>query len=129
MKSIIQLFGVLVAVMGIILLINPDLIYDWFTDNIPNTSIFLLAIITRFALGTLLIIYASASRFPKLLKVIGFLSVLAALAFIIMGHERFQDFLTALLPDVRPYYMVSSMAAIILGSLLVYAFVGKQEPA
>ncbi len=44
-----------------------------------------------------------------------------------IGQESFQDFITSIIPNVKPYAPVSGLLAIVFGGFLVYAFSKNKE--
>jgi hypothetical protein len=44
-----------------------------------------------------------------------------------MGQESFQDFITSLIPDVKPFAPVSGLLSIAFGGFLIYAFLRNKE--
>ena len=127
MKLIIKLFGILILLTGISLLIKPEIIFGWIEDNVENTSLYISAIIFRLVFGILLIIAAKGSKYPGVVKFFGYLAVLAAIIFIFMGQNRFQDFASSHIPDIKPYAPVIGLVAMVIGSFLIYAFSGNKK--
>jgi len=122
MKLIIKLFGIFIIIAGIALLLRPEIIFDWIEDNMENRSFYISAIVFRSALGILLIAAAKSSKFPRLIKVFGYLALIAALTFIFIGQANFIDFIVSIISTFRPYAMVSGLVGIAFGAFLVYAF-------
>ena len=127
MKLIIKLFGILMLLSGISLLIKPEIIFGWIENKMENTSLYIFAIVVRLVLGILFIVAARESKYPGVIKFLGYLFIIAAIIFIFMGQESFQDFITTLIPDVKPFAPVSGLLSIAFGGFLIYAFSRNKE--
>ncbi len=127
MKFIIKLFGILMLLSGISLLIKPEIIFGWIENNMENTSLYILAIVVRLVFGILFIVAAKESKYPGVIKFFGYLFIIAAIIFIFIGQESFQDFITSLIPDVKPFARVSGLFGIAFGGFLIYAFSRNKE--
>jgi hypothetical protein len=127
MKLIFKLFGILLLLSGISLLIKPEIIFGWIENNTENTSLYISAIVVRLVFGVLFIVAARASKYPGVIKFFGYLFIIAAIIFIFIGQESFQDFITSLIPDVKPFAPVSGLLSIAFGGFLIYAFSRNKE--
>ncbi len=127
MKLIIKLFGILILLSGISLLINSEIIFGWIENNMENTSLYISAIVVRLVFGILFIAAARESKYPGVIKFFGYLFIIAAIIFIFLGQESFQDFITSLIPDVKPYTPVSGLLSIVFGGFLIFAFSKNKE--
>jgi len=127
MKLIIKLLGILILLIGISLIIKPEIIFDWMEDNMENTSLYISAIGVRLVLGILLIIAAKESKYPGVIRFFGYLAIIAAIIFIFIGHESFQDSISSLIPDFKTYASVIGLVGVVLGSFLIYSFSGSKE--
>ncbi len=96
-------------------------------SNVENTALYISAIVVRLAFGILFIVVAKASKYPRVIKFLGYLFIAAAIIFMIMGQDNFQDFIIEFIPDIKPYAPVSGVLAIIFGGFLIYAFSKKKE--
>lgn len=122
MKLLVKLFGVLAVIAGLLVVVSPDTIFNFINDNRESTSLYAFAIVIRLAIGILFILAAKRSKFPLVFRILGFLFIITAVTFVIMGQSMFQEILTSLVPKFKPYSMVAGLVSICLGGLLVYAF-------
>ena len=127
MKLIIKLFGILALLAGLSLLINPEIIIGWIEENVENAALYNSAIVVRLVLGIIFIVAARESKYPGVIKFLGYLFIIASVIFIFMGQESFQDFIAALIPDVKPFAPVSGLLSIAFGAFLIYAFLRNKE--
>lgn len=123
MVTAIIVFGALVAVVGVIIIINPELIFGFLKQNIQKTSLHITAVVVRLLLGVLLISSADVSRFPLVVEVLGWLSIVAALVFAAVGRRNFIRLMSWALSLSQPMGRLGGVFASGFGGFLVYAFV------
>ena len=122
MSLIIKLLGILLILIGIFILIKPEFLYSWVDDNIGSKTLYISAIVFRLGLGGLLLFAAKSSRYPLVFRLLGALAILAAIIFLLIGHEGFKNFLSSFVPEFLPYSPVSALFSIALGGFYMYAF-------
>ena len=127
MKVFIKLIGIIMLLSGTLLLINPDILFDWIVNKMESKSFYIFAIVGRLVLGATILITAKESRFPMALKLFGYLAIITAVVFIFIGHDSFLDFLSSLIPGIRPYAFLSGLIAIAIGGFLIYAYTRKKD--
>jgi hypothetical protein len=127
MKLIIKLFGILILISGISLLIKPEIIFGWIEANIEKNLLYISSIIFRLVFGILLIMVAKKSKYPGVIKFIGYLAVIAAASFVFIGHENFRHFVVSIIPEFKPYAAVGGIIGMALGGFLIYAFTANKE--
>jgi len=127
MKLTIKLFGILLLLLGLLLLIKPGILLEWMENNNESTLLYISAIFVRLFFGILFLVSAGASKYPRLIRFLGSLFVLAAFIFIYIGEENFQAFISSLLPNVKPYAPFAGLLSIVFGVFIVYAFSIKPE--
>ncbi len=92
-----------------------------------TTSLYITAIGVRLVFGILFIKVANQSRYPGVFKVLGYLFIIAAIVFIFIGQERFQNFISSVIPGVTPYARVASVFVMAFGVFLIYAASGNKK--
>jgi hypothetical protein len=112
---------------GISLLIKPCIIYGWIENNMEKTSLFIFAIVVRLVFGILFMAAARESKYPSIIKFFGYLFIIATIILIFLGQESFQDFITLIIPEVRPFAPVIGLLVIGFGGFLIYAFSKNKE--
>ncbi|MDH5413963.1 MAG: hypothetical protein OEW87_07490 [Flavobacteriaceae bacterium] len=127
MKLIIKLFGTLMLLAGISLLIYPEFIIEWIEDYMEHTSLYISAIVVRFIFGILFLTSARESKYPGVIKVFGYIFIIAAIILFFIGQDRFQNFITSLIPEVKPIAPLIGLLVIIFGSFLIYSFSKNKE--
>ena len=62
--SNIVLFGLMTCLAGVIIVVDPEIIFGFLRDNVERLSLHVTAVATRAVLGILLVLSSDASRFP-----------------------------------------------------------------
>lgn len=123
MPSIIIFFGILTFFAGLVIVINPESIYGVLGNNLDKILLHVLAVGVRVLIGILLILSASASKYPTIIAVLGWLSLAAALVLLVIGRKRFLRLMSWALSLPQPYSRLGGVVAVVFGGFLVYAFV------
>jgi hypothetical protein len=127
MKLIIKLFGVLIILFGITLIIKPEFIFGWIENNNENYWLYIIAIIFRLGFGILFILTAKDSKYPRVIKVLGFIFILAAVIFVFTGQASFQDLVDTYIPEFKPFAVVTGILGMALGVFLIFAFSKNED--
>jgi hypothetical protein len=122
MTSLIISFGLLVFLAGVIIVVNPEIIFGFLRNNLEKVSLQVLAIGIRVVLGILLIHYAGQSKYPTIIEILGWLSLAAAVTFSVIGRRRFLRLMSWAFTLLRPYGRVGGLVAMAFGGFLVHAF-------
>ena len=123
MTLLIILFGVLMLLAGIIIVINPEVIFGFLRNNVERPGLHILAVVVRLVLGVLLIYQSTISRFPFVIELIGWISIVAAVFLAVMGRRNFKRLMSWALSLVKPVGRAGGILAVAFGAFLIYAFV------
>ena len=123
MNYIIILFATATIVAGIIIVINPDTIFGLLRNKLESLSLHILAVVVRIILGVALIMYATESRYPTVISILGWISIVAASVLGIMGRNNFKRLMSWALRLAPTYGRIGGLLAILFGSFLIYAVV------
>jgi len=123
MTVLIIIFGALTLLAGIVIVINPEVIFGFLRNNLDKLVIHILAVVIRLVLGVLLIYQSSISKFPFVIEVIGWISIFAAIFIAVMGRRNFNRLMSWALSLVKPIGRVGGVLAVAFGAFLIYAFV------
>lgn len=123
MNAIILLFGAAIALGGVLMLTKPDVIFNLFAKQTNSPGLHVFAVVVRIFLGVVLIIGASQSRFPVVLQVLGWLSIIAAFVLGVMGRTKFVSLINWALGIRSPLKRLVGIIAILFGGFLVYSVV------
>jgi len=123
MTIFIIIFGALTLSAGIIIIINPEHIFGLLNKHTEKLELQILAVVVRLVLGALLIHQSGASKYPLAIEIIGWLSVVAALFFAVIGRNNFKRIISWALSLAKPYGRIGGVIAACFGAFLIYAFV------
>ena len=123
MTLLIIIFGALTLLAGIVIVINPEVIFGFLRNNLEKMVLHILAVIIRLVLGALLIYQSNISKFPFVIEVIGWLSIVAAIFLAVMGRRNFNRLMSWALSLSKPFGRVGGILAVAFGAFLIYAFV------
>ncbi len=123
MTVLIIIFGALTLLAGIVIVINPEVIFGFLRNNLDKLVLHILAVVIRLVLGALLIYQSNISKFPFVIEVIGWLSIVAAIFLAVMGRRNFNRLMSWALSLSKPFGRVGGILAVAFGAFLIYAFV------
>ncbi|MBW2317964.1 MAG: hypothetical protein JRF24_04645 [Deltaproteobacteria bacterium] len=83
----------------------------------------ILAVVIRLVLGAFLIYQSGASKYPFVIEVIGWLSIVAAVFFAVIGRNNFSKLMAWALSRVKTLGRVGGVIASAFGAFLIHAFV------
>ena len=122
MTLLIILFGGLTLLAEIVIVINPEVIFGFLRNNLDTPALKSLAVVIRLILGALLIYQSSISKFPFVIEIIGWLSIVAAIFIAVMGRRNFNRLMSWALSLSKPYGRVGGAFAMAFGIFLIYSF-------
>lgn len=123
MAILIITFGALTFLAGIIIIVNPVNILGLLSKHIEKLELHILAVVIRLTLGGLLVYYSVVSKFPLIIEVIGWISIVAAIFFALIGRNNFKRLMSWALSLQKPFGRFGGFLAICFGAFLVYAFI------
>ena len=123
MTLLIIIFGALTLLAGIVIVINPEVIFGFLRNNLDKLVLHILAVVIRLVLGAFLIYQSGASKYPFVIEVIGWLSIVAAVFFAVIGRNNFSKLMAWALSRVTTLGRVGGVIASAFGAFLIHAFV------
>ncbi len=123
MSILIIGFGGLIFLAGILLIINPGVLFNELQENSDKLWQQIAAVAVRLLLGALFIYQANDSKYPVAIEVIGWLTVFVAIVFAVIGRKNFTNLIIWATSLMQPLARIGGVLAICLGSFLIYAFV------
>jgi hypothetical protein len=123
MTYIIIVFGILMLLAGLIILINPETIFAPIRDKSDKLYIHIFAVVMRMILGVLLISQSGLSRYPLIIEVLGWLSIIAAIVLAVIGRRNFKRLMSWAFSLLEPWGRAGGVLATVFGAFLVYAFI------
>jgi len=119
MTVIVAVFGALVALLGLVGLVQPERFRSMFTAMDSQTR-FIIAIALRLAMGGVLWWLADELRHPHVMRVLAAIAIFAAVMLLIMGRERLDRLIGWWLSRSDGLLRVSALFAAAFGVFLVY---------
>ena len=123
MNYIIILFATATIVAGIIIVINPETIFGLLRRKLESLSLHILAVVMRVIFGVALMMYATESRYPTAISILGWISIAAASVLGIMGRTNFKRLMYWALSLAPSFGRIGGLLAILFGGFLIYAVV------
>lgn len=123
MTLFIITFGTMVCLAGLVILVNPEVVFGLLRKNSDKIGLYVLAVVVRLVLGAFLVIQAGTSKYPHVIEFIGWLSIIAAIILAIIGRKNFSSLMAWLLSRFKPWGRLGGLLATALGAFLVYAFI------
>jgi len=123
MTLLIITIGSLILFAGVLLLINPEIIFGFLRNNSEKSAIQVIAVLARLIIGILLITQSSQSRFPLAIELLGWVFIVAGVSLAVIGRTKFRTLITWVVTNLRAYAPIAAVIALAFGGFLVYAFV------
>jgi len=123
MAVLIIIFGGLTLLGGIIIIINPENIFGFLKKYAAKLELQIVSVVLRLAIGVLLIYQSDASKYPLVIEIIGWLSIVAAIFFTVIGRNNFNRIISWALSLAKPFGRAGGVIAVCFGAFLIYAFV------
>lgn len=120
MNALVVIFGMLVAVLGVIGLLNPAGLLG-FISHMPARWRYSFAIALRVLIGGILLLAAPLGWLPLVLTVLGILALAAAAGLALVGQEKFEQMVTWWLDLPTWAARCSGLVMVLLGILLIVA--------
>ena len=123
MSVLVIIFGALILAAGAVIIVNPDIVFGFIGKHREKLEIHILAVLVRLVLGALLIYLSDASRFPLIITIIGWISIIAAIALAVIGRTNFKRLISWAMSLQKPYGRIGGIVAVCFGGFLIYAYV------
>ena len=119
MAIVVSILGALIALIGVVGITQPQRLIS-LVEHWNGPSQFTFAVVIRVVLGVVLLVAAPECRLPTVVRVIGWITIVAALSILIIGRARLDSFIAWWLG--RPGLLrLSAILSIAFGVLLIYA--------
>ena len=123
MTLFIIIFGTLTCLAGIVILVNPEIVFGFLRKHSDRIELQILAVAIRLVPGVFLIYQSGASKYPFVIEIIGWLSIVAAVFFTVIGRNNYSRLMTWALSQVKILGRVSGVITTAFGAFLIHAFV------
>ena len=122
MTLIILIFAALTCLAGIVILINPEIVFGFLREHSKKFALQILAIAIRLILGVLLIIQSGASNYPFVIEIIGWLSITVAVVFAAIGRNNYNRLMNLALSQVTTLGRIGGIFALVFGAFLIHSY-------
>ncbi len=92
LTSVVALFGIAIILLGVLGLVRPGSLIRLVLGSWQSKKGFYFGIGIRVVFGIILLLAASQSRFPDAFRILGIISLVAAMAAPFLGFDRLQRF-------------------------------------
>ncbi|MFT5658161.1 MAG: hypothetical protein ACI9KN_001440 [Gammaproteobacteria bacterium] len=123
MTIIIIISAVLICLVGLLILINPQIVFGFLRRKSDRVELHIFAVLVRLLLGALLVYQSDASRYPFIIQLLGLVSIVSALFLAAIGRDYFRRFMTWALLMEKPFGRAGGVIAAAFGAFLLYAFI------
>ena len=123
MTVFIVLFGALILLAGIVIIIKPEIIFGYLRKNMDKMELHIMAVVVRLVLGIFLIYQSDVSKFPFIIEILGWVSIVAAIILAVMGRGYFKRLMLWALSFAKTFARIGGVLAIVFGAFLIYAFI------
>ena len=123
MVLIVIIFSMALILMGLIIVIKPNVIFNHLKQNIDSLFLYLLAVVIRGILGIILIIESNTTKFPVVIEVVGWVSLSAAIILIFIGRNNFKNLMVWGLSFAKPFARLAGVLVTGVAVFLLYAFI------
>ena len=121
MNYIIIVFGIATLIAGIIIVVNPETVFGLMSKKSESLGLHILAVIVRIIIGVALIMAAAESKYPTAFSILGWLSIIAASTFGLMGRTNFKRLMSWALSLAPSLGRIGGLLAILFGGFLIHA--------
>lgn len=122
MTLFIVIFGLLTCSVGIVILFSPETVFGILRKNSDKIELQILAVAIRLVLGAFLIFQSETSKYPFAIEIIGWISIVAAVFFAVIGRNRFVKLMAWALSYALSLGRIGGVFALAFGAFLIHAF-------
>jgi uncharacterized membrane protein YoaT (DUF817 family) len=126
MRWVAVAFGVAIALIGIVGLMDPALLLDATSFTLTSLGLYIVAAI-RIAFGLVLIGEATASRMPRTLRILGVFIVLAGIITPFFGVERIRMIVEWWSAQSIAFMRTWVSLAVIFGLFIIYVVTPRRR--
>ncbi len=123
MTHILIMFGILMLLIGIVAIVNPDYIFRLLTNNSDKFWLHTTAVLVRLLFGILFIHQAAESNYPRTIEVLGWVFIAAAIILTLIGRNKFQRLITWATSLMKSFGRIAGVLVISFGVFVIYAFI------
>ena len=122
MKLAIAALGVVIAAFGAVAVFSPAVFGDLF-GKLSSHATWVLAVILRLAVGTLLLVVAGSLKYPDVMTILGWVAIVAAVVLLLLGPDRLKTLVDWWLSRSDGLLRISAIFVCAFGVFLAYVAV------
>jgi len=88
-----------------------------------SLGLHILAVVVRIILGVALMMYATESKYPTAISILGWISIVAASVLGVMGRTNFRRLMSWALSLAPSFGRIGGFLAILFGGFLIHAVI------
>jgi hypothetical protein len=120
MTLLITLFGALIAAAGVVGVFSPGL-FRRLLNSMPLRGRYVAAVVVRLVLGLLFLWLADELRYPVVMRILGGLSIAAAIGILLMGREWLDRMIDWWMARGDGVLRIGMLFAMLFGAFLIHA--------
>ena len=120
-KALIITFGLFVIVMTGMLAFRPKDFTEFLLRHAAEMWIHVLAAAMRITIGVALLLYASHSRFPLTLQIIGWAALITGVIVALIPPAKFKQLIIWVFERFGKLTRIAAVATLIFGVFIIYA--------
>jgi hypothetical protein len=121
MTALVVILGALIAALGAAGVVSPRVLIG-FVDSVWRRPRGIYGVVAvRLVLGVVLVVAAPDCRFPEIVRILGVLSLVAAVVLPLLGRERLRRMIDWWISRPGGFIRAWSLAAVAFGVFLGYA--------
>jgi hypothetical protein len=120
MSLVVVTIGALIVVIGIAILLAPEILKKILVRLLETDRFYVIAIL-RIVIGVLFLLAAGSTRFPMFITIMGFFFILAGVLIPVIGSGRLKAFASWWLERGNAVIRLWALIAIALGAAFVWA--------
>lgn len=121
MQMIMLLFAVIMLIIGVVIIINPSMVFGLIDRYAQSLLLHIIAVVIRLFFGIVFIIAAQSSALPTTIEILGWLFVVAGISLALIGRQNFKNLIAWAMSLVPHYGRVSGIFSIFFASIIGYA--------
>lgn len=128
MKSLTLSVGLLIVAFGLVGVFAPGVLVTVGRHSVTPVGLYVVAVLRVF-IGLVFLGAASASRTPRILRLLGILAIAGGLMTPLLGVERARTIMNWMLAPGLQVVRLWAVLAVAIGSFIIYAVVSRQRAA
>lgn len=121
MNYFISSFGLFIAAIALYMFVYPEKAIEYFRQSSDSKFLYILAIIVKLFMGSLMYFSADHTRFPEIIRIIGIAAFIAGIFLLLITRSRFEKMFLSSIDYFSKYVRYIAVFAVFFGGFLIYA--------